>query len=620
MKPLLKQLKLANAIGLDFETFWANDYTLKKQPTTEYINDPRFEVQIVSVQAASWGRPRVMEIPRFRTWAKTIDWSKTALLAHNAAFDGYIAFRHFGIKPAFYFDTMSMLRPIIPVSVGGSLKAGCAAFGRSSKLHASALVNTKGKRWAEFTKDEKAALKTYAGDDIEDCWFLFDRLRPYIPLDELRLIDMTMKMYCQPQLLLDKPMLLELAKQEIARKAKLLERFDKADLMSNDKFAVILEAALDGPAPTKISKTTGKETYAFSKQDAEFKKLLQHDDEEVRALVEARLGVKSTIVETRAQRMAARADYGPQPIYYRYWGAGTGRWSGGDSINWQNMSRGSDMRKAILAPRGHTLVIADLSQIEARINAWFAGQQNIVDAFARGDDVYCMAASDIYHRRITKADMLERFIGKICVLMLQYGAGWERFAEVLRLGTMGPAVAIDDAEARVVHRGWRQANPFIVAGWKATDNKIRSAFLGGMTVEDKCVAYQGVGKNGFMHLPGGMAVRYDDVRADEDGVSYLKKMRGSTEIRGRLYGGLYVENRTQALARRVIAEHMLAAADAMPYWRQAMTTHDEIVGVVPNRQANRALKIVTEIMTSTPSWAKGLPLAVDAHVSQRYDK
>ena len=627
MRPLLKRFGLRAIYGLDFETYWAQDYTLSKMAMTEYINDPRFEAQIVSVRANTWAKPRVMEMPAFRRWAMTIDWANSGLLAHNTAFDGYIAWRHFGIKPKMYFDTLSMLRPVMPVTVGGSLKAGCAAFKRESKQHQAALHETKGKRWAEFTKAERADLKVYAGDDVDDCWFLFDKLLPFIPTDELRLIDITMKMYCQPLLLLDKPLLEQLAATTLERKANLLAQYggDRTQFMSNELFADMLRARNVEP-PMKISKTTGEPTYAFAKNDTDFKKLLQHPDEDVATLIEARIGVKSTIVETRAQRMANRADYGPQPIYLNYWGAGTGRWSGGDSANWQNMSRGSDMRKAIFAPKGHTLVIADLAQIEARLNAWFAGQADIVEAFARGEDVYCIAASRIYGRTITKDDKLERFVGKVAVLALGYQAGWSRFAEMLRLGAFGPPLAITDMEAQAAHTAWRRANQYIVANWKATENLVKAAFIGKCSNEHNCVIYEGVGKNGFMHLPGGMALRYDDITFDEEGkLSYIQKFRRNkvkppTILRGKLYGGLLVENRTQALARRVVAEHMLALQDAMPYWRQVLTTHDEIVGVVPNRYANRALKLANEVMSTAPVWAPDLPLAVDAHISERYDK
>lgn len=305
------------------------------------------------------------------------------------------------------------------------------------------------------------------------------------------------------------------------------------------------------------------------------------------------------------------------------------------NCNWQNLARGSDLRKAIMAPPGYELVIADLSQIEARVNAWFSGQQDIVDAFARGDDVYCIAASAIFGRKVTEADEALRFVGKTAVLGLGYGAGAPKFQFMLKTAkgpeeAMRYASSLSESVVRDIHRGWRQANPFIVANWKATDNMVKSAFLGGQTIEHGCVSYQGVarptGLLGLMHLPNGLAIRYDDVQHGEDGLHYLKKHRVNktkdpTQLRQKLYGALLVENRTQALARIVVATHALQIADALgDRWQLVMTTHDELVGVVPKRSAAKALRTVKDIMSTPPDWAKGLPVAVKAHTSARYDK
>lgn len=633
---LLKAIGCTQIVGLDYETYWADDYTLRKLATTDYIYDQRFEMQLGAVMTHRQANARALERKQFDAWVKTVDWSRTALLGHHNHFDALIAWKHFGIKPKFYLDTLSMAKAVMPVTVGGSLDKIARAFGFPGKRYGQALTDTKNRRWADFSRQEKADLKVYAGDDIEQTLEIFKRLLPFVPLDELRLIDATIKMYANPRLLLDEPMLRELARSEVERKQALMDKLGVTPkvLQSNDQFAKLLESFGVEP-PTKISGKTGKVTWAFAKNDLEFKELLEHDDENVRALMEARFGVKSTMVETRAFKMAGRAKYGPQPIYLNYYGAGTGRWSGGDGANWQNLARGSDLRKAIMAPPGYELVIADLSQIEARVNAWFSGQQDIVDAFARGDDVYCIAASSIFGRKVTKADEALRFVGKTAVLGLGYGAGAPKFQFMLKTAK-GPAEAmryassLSESVVRDIHRGWRQANPFIVANWKATDNMVKSAFLGGQTIEHGCVSYQGVsrptGYLGLMHLPNGLAIRYDDVQHGEDGLHYLKKHRVNktkdpTQQRQKLYGALLVENRTQALARIVVAQHALQIADALgDRWQLAMTTHDELVGVVPKRSANKALKTVKEIMSTPPEWAKGLPIAVDAHTSTRYDK
>lgn len=296
--------------------------------------------------------------------------------------------------------------------------------------------------------------------------------------------------------------------------------------------------------------------------------------------------------------------------------------------NWQNLGRGSDLRTSIEAQPKHSLVIADLAQIEARINAWFAGQDDIVDAFRRKEDVYAIAASNIYKRKIDKdKNPNERFVGKVAVLALGYQAGAPRFADMLRIGQFGPPMDITDDEAATVVKAWRNTNHRIVANWKNTKNVAFQAFRCHRRNEHGVVAFEGFEKRGVMHLPGDIAMRYDRLENDTEGsgMSYateyrVKKDGEIFEARTRLYGGILVENMVQALARQVIAEQMVAIADALPKARIVMSTHDEVVIHTHDRHTNRVLNVTREIMSVAPAWAPGLPIAVDIHASKRYDK
>lgn len=625
MKDLLDELGVDAAVGVDFETYYDDDYSLRKMSTTEYIVDPRFKVQLVSIQWHNDRKALVLSPSDFKAWAKEeVTWGRTAFLAHHTHFDGLIAAHHFGIKPAFYLDTLSMARPIMPVQVGGSLKAVCAAFGRQAKKLAGALEDVKGVQ--TITSKQFKALAAYAGKDIEDTWFIFKKMLPYTPVDELRLIDLTVKMYAHPTLLIDGAMTDAVHTGEIDKKAKLLKRAktEKEALMSNEKFANLLRREGVDP-PLKVSKTTNKVTLALARNDLQFKALLKHPNAKVRKLVEARMGVKSTLAETRAKKLTDRSALGAQPVYLKYWGAGTGRWSGSDKMNWQNFTRGSDLRKAIHAPPGHKLIIADQAQIEARLNAWRAGQRDIVEAFASGSDVYSIAASKIYSREIDKAkNPNERFVGKVATLALGYGAGAKRFAEMLRVGAFGPPVDITDDEAQHVVSAWRSANSAIVGEWRRLENAVKSAFFGHQTIKHGILSISGVPGKGFIQMPGGTMLRYDGVEMDEEGVRYISAYRngrdGPSVTYSRLYGGLLVENVTQALARLLLAGQMLQIAKLPTRPRIATTTHDEVLLVVKDAQAEKTLAAVKKIMSTPPDWAQGLPLAVDAHISQEYDK
>jgi DNA polymerase len=133
------------------------------------------------------------------------------------------------------------------------------------------------------------------------------------------LIDLTIRMFTEPTLILDKEVLtnhlsiVKSAKEQLLGKALV----DKADIMSNPKLADLLHKCGVEP-PTKISPTTGKEAFAFAKSDEAFKELLEHENPVVQAIVAARLGVKSTLEETRTERFIGIAERGTLPIPLRY--------------------------------------------------------------------------------------------------------------------------------------------------------------------------------------------------------------------------------------------------------------------------------------------------------------
>jgi DNA polymerase len=636
VKNVLKQFNIGAIYGIDFETYWdPKDYSLKKMATTEYIFDPRFKSVMAAVMKHDWKKPRVFSHEQFIAWLKTVDWQRTGMLAHHAQFDGLILSHHYGVKPAAYFDTLSMARPIMPVSVGGSLQTLCSAFGRASKTKAGALIDTAGKR--DLSKAEYRALAAYAGDDIEDAWFLFNKFLPFTQPKELRLIHTTVKMYAQPRLLINKKSVDALHTAVKDNKANLLETVNtllpatyphtvsRETVTSSAKLgALLLELGYD--PPTKVSRKTGKIQFAFAKNNEDFKLFHKQGDKLLKALLDARLALSSSILETRTARMSNRSKHGVQPIYLKYWGAKTGRWSGGDKANWQNLTRGSDMRKAVYAPRGYKLIIADLAQIEVRVNAWMSNQKDLIHVFATKGDPYCLAASKIYSRPIDKNDDPdERFIGKVATIMLGYGAGGAKFAEYLRLGMMGPAVDMSDEQGKDIVNAWRRANHGIVANWRHVENCVRSAFLGKQELLDEVLTYRGENNNGITELPDGTYIRYDDIRVDERGLSHCNKSRllkngARSEERQYLYGGLLVENNTQALSRSIIAAQMLAIEDALPTAQIVMSTHDELVLIVTNEESKNALKVVKRIMSTSPDWAPTLPLDVEAHASQRYDK
>jgi len=606
-----------DVVTLDFETFYGKDYTLSgKINTSEYVRDDRFHVHGVAIKKGNgktlWYTGRNIALA-----LKEIDWSKTAMVGHNTAFDGFITSEVYGHKPAFYVDTLSMSRATRGHHTRHDLDTVAKSFGHGGKVKRDALANTKDK--VQLTKDEEAKLGGYAVDDVDDTYRIFWDMYPHVPDDELRLIDITMRMFCDPVLEIDIPRVKAELENELGAKAAALLRSGAQvdDLMSNDKFARLLQAA-GAQLPKKISPSTGKITYAFAKSDLAFQELMKNGNDRVRALCEARLKVKSTIGETRANRfLEAGRDGMKLPILLNYSGAHTHRWSGGNKMNLQNLKRGGELRRSILAPKGHVVVVADSAQIEARVLAWLAQQMDIVNAFAAKQDVYKLMASAIYGVPVEDITKDQRFIGKICVLGLGYGMGPQKLQQTLKQGTMGPPVDISEEECRRIVQIYRQKNWKIKAFWKKMDQFITNMTLGIEAKEGPLEA----GK-GFLRLPNGMFLQYFGLHGTAEITRDDLVMTETTYLtrtgRTKLYGGLLTENVVQALSRIIIAEQMLKVHDAG--YRLVTMTHDELVCVVPKKQADKALKEIIAIMSTPPDWAPGLPLAAEGGYDTSYSK
>lgn len=337
-------------VTLDFETYYSKEFSLSRMTTEEYIRSPEFQTIGVAIKHGS-APARWYDFEYVEEGLATIDWDDTALLCHNTAFDGAILSWRYGRVPKMYLDTLSMARPTHNLTVGGSLKALATHYGIGEK--GTEVVDALGKRAEDFSRVELAQYGRYCINDVELTYQLFGKLNGEhaggFPKSELAHIDILLRMYCVPTFMLDKKLLQEHLAEVKEGKSGVLELvLDKANeledaqlvthisealeegktlkdlLMSNDLFASLLRVAGVEP-PMKISARTGKEAYAFAKTDKEFKALLEHENELVSALVAARLGVKTTIEETRTERFIALADRGPLPIMLNYYGAHTGR-------------------------------------------------------------------------------------------------------------------------------------------------------------------------------------------------------------------------------------------------------------------------------------------------------
>ena len=315
-------------LTIDFESHSDSDYSLSRLTTEEYIRSPRFEVIGVSVKVESepprWFSGNLSDTYK---WLLRFPWATSIAVAHNAAFDMAILNWIFDIRPARIADTLSMARAIDGPDAGNSLAKLAERHGLGVK--GNEVINALGKRRLDFSPAELARYGEYCCNDGDLTYDLFNKLATGFPLAELRTIDLTIRMFTEPVLGLDREVLEDHLGQVLDRKAKLLDGvgISSEDLMSNDKLARVI-ADLSVHPPTKISPTTGKEAWAFAKNDEGFKALLEHEDERVQGIVAARLGIKSTLEETRTQRFIDISKRGTLPVPLRYYAAHTGRWGG----------------------------------------------------------------------------------------------------------------------------------------------------------------------------------------------------------------------------------------------------------------------------------------------------
>ena len=600
-------------LTLDFETYYDKTLGFKTQTTEEYIRDDRFEVIGVAVKEDNnetvWQTGTHDEIFNF---LYSFDWCNSALLAHNSLFDASILNWRFGIRPKAILDTLSMARAVHGTEVGGSL-AKLADYYRLGQK-GTEVNDALGKRRCDFSEAELDAYGGYCKNDVELTYALYKKLAPQFKLTELKLIDLTVRMFTEPVLTLDRKMLEAHLLEVQYRKEKLLQDAGvetRDDLMSNPKFAKMLEA-LGVEPPMKISARTGKEALALAKSDEGFKALVDYPDERVQALVSARLGNKSTLEETRTQRFIEIAKRGALPIPLSYYAAHTGRWGGADKINLQNLpSRGDNANKlkhAIRAPEGYVLIDADSSQIEARVLAWLSGQDDLTEAFRKGEDVYKIMASAIYGKDSDEITKEERFVGKTTILGCGYGMGAKKFQ--VQLKTFG--TQIEEDEAQSIIKIYRQTYASIPGLWTQGRDAIKAMANNGTVIfGNGCVAISG--EDGIL-LPNGLHQRYPNLRKirGEDGEQYVYDSRNGVV---KIYGGKLVENVCQALARCIIGEQMLKIGNK---YRVVLTVHDAVACIVPVAEVEEAMQYVMECMRWTPDWAEGLPVNCEAGYGKSY--
>jgi hypothetical protein len=431
-------------VGLDFETYYhtAEGYTLRKLTIEEYVRDKRFEVICLSVvdlrnggsERLLWGELEV------RVWLAHAALEKACVVAQHAYFDSFILHDRFGVMPGAIACTRDMARPFVPAGERLSLAALARYFGLTDK--GDEVSHMDGVRLADMSTDQRLR---YGGYCLNDTYLALELYRALHDRffagtdwgqDELDLLALTLDCTVRGNWHFDttilRPELVRLQREDAERLhrlgAKLLIAPAELSKMLNSgpKTAKLLQSLGIDP-PMKISPRTGKETFAFAKDDEDFLALREHENPAVSDLVDARLGSKSSMRTNRAAKFLAIGERGPIGWPTIWQGAvASGRWSAQAGLNQQNLPKNRSaetpedqeaLRRCHRPARhDHVVIAADSGAIEARVVALIAGQTNLVNQFRHDEDVYSIAASATLGRHVTKKDKRDRQIGKTEIL------------------------------------------------------------------------------------------------------------------------------------------------------------------------------------------------------------
>ena len=647
-------------ITLDAETYYDDKYSLSKMVTASYILDPRFEMILLAVKEGD-APPYMVDGPDVPEFFKSVNPAETTCITFNSLFDNCIFSWRYGWVPSMMLDVMGMARALKGHLLSSvSLRAVSEYLGTGAKGHE--IENVKGMhrhdilasgRWRNYCE--------YALQDVELTQANFWKLIPDFPSSERRVMDKVLRAAVQPAFHIDVDMLrehLEDLKRDKIRMVRLaagareedmdapvpgmetdgqidnaVEAFSK-HLRSGTKFETLLKAR--GVEIEYKRSATGNDIPAFAKTDEFMTTLQEHDDPIVQALAAARLGVRSTIEQTRGQRLLDIASldwscYGAgnfMPIPLAYGKAHTHRLAGDWKINMQNLPSGrggvvTKLRKSLIAPPGHKVLVADLSQIEARLTAWFCRQEDLLQQFAEDREPYAQLGSSIFSQPIPnepdwKAALkawkvtypLYRFIGKTGVLGLGFRCGSTKFynmvvSDARKFGMdMKALMAIwtPDLAQKSVDT-YRTVNSRIRNMWHSLDQIIATAWMGvGDPVKIGPGGVIEIG-HGYVKGPGGLIMNYANPRLEDGGYWYTYGRRVH-----KIHGGTLLENIIQFLDRIIIMNATLRLWDRGYQFR--LNAHDELVFIVPDADVDNARRIILEEMRRRPAW--GLNLPVDA--------
>ena len=281
------------------------------------------------------------------------------------------------------------------------------------------------------------------------------------------------------------------------------------------------------------------------------------------------------------------------------------------------------IRTAFVAPDGETFAVCDFSAIEARVLAWLAGEEWVLEVFRGHGKIYEATAAQMYGcsvEEISKTDP-RRQKGKIAVLALGYQGGTGALAAM-----GGERMGLSAEDMAGIVRDWRKANPHIVKCWTNIETAAQRCVTTGIDQKVYGLVFHRRQEDGTMtiQLPSGRLLCYRSMTTGTNrfgnGSLKYRGVNSTTNQWGWIetYGGKLTENIVQAIARDCLA-HTLLALDRNGY-PTVFHVHDEVVCEVPKQEGPETLKKIQKIFADVPDWAEGLPLKGAGYVTDYYLK
>jgi DNA polymerase len=593
----------ASVYVLDFETFYSDEFSLRKMPTEAYILDRQFEMIGCAVDDGS--SVEFLTKNEFVRWAAGVDWSRCAMIGHNLKFDAAIAAWLFGIVAGWYVDTMGIANQFIrPYTGRVSLDACCRYLGLP--LKSNALKDVKGLRAHEIvTMGLWDAYATYGMGDARNTREIFKIYWPRLTRDARVKLDWTVRNYITPKLQLDRDILeANLAMVENDRKTlQQATGLEGVLFRSPHKFADKLREM-----GVEVESKSGKaeDIPAVAKNDPFLQGMLHGPDLELRMLAKARLAFSSSLELTRSKRLLRMhaATGGLMLAPYNYCAAHTGRPGGSDGVNLTNLASGSALRKAIKAPPGKKIVTVDASQVEARIVAELAGCKALSDIFRAGGDPYAEFMSMVLNEKITKATHpVERQCGKVCILSLQYGVGKTTLNKRLRVSN----IIKSDAEAEFLVYGYRNGYPTILGTGNEGVTQLSRAVL---TNQDVPWRWGMLLTPYGIRRPNGEWLLYDQLQVQMGELVYYSHRYKSWQ---KLYAGSFNENLAQAMANDIVGQVHVKYVDKV-----VLHNYDALSVVVDDDEAEAWRELLIAEFSVPPAWAPTIPLAAEGKIDQSF--